>query len=160
MVFLSNMFAAVLALALWTAPAVPLAAPTGSKDTSFTSPSNVASNILAADLVVVGRFNGRENDRKARAKIEVIQRIKGPPASNVVACFRASALTVTPPLDSRWIFLLQKPFLVTNRFEYRRVVGDRGNSGQRLPDDYEGILSATPENLQFVRRVLAENHER
>lgn len=118
--------------------------------------TNLQNRVSQSDVIVVGEFRGTENRRKAQAPIKVLDVLRGQlsPDGNLVTCFRASALTITPKRGSRWIFFLQKPFEVKGEVEYRKVVGQYGPEDRILNDDYDGIVPATAENVAAVKDLL------
>ena len=68
--------------------------------------TNLQVRVNQSDVIVVGEFRGTEKNRKAKAPIKVLDVLRGESSPNreVVACFRASALTITPRQRSKWIF--------------------------------------------------------
>jgi hypothetical protein len=105
--------------------------------------------VKEADVIVEGEFIGIINDRRAEAPIQKMKLLKGTlaPGTLVVACYQATALTVSPYRGSRWMFFLVKPFDLGPGVEYRKIVG--GNY------DDDGIAPASPAYRAAVKRLMA-----
>ena len=50
--------------------------------------------VAGADLIVIGRFLGTENDRRAEAPAELLETVKGkaPSGAPLIACFKATRI--------------------------------------------------------------------
>jgi HEAT repeat protein len=101
----------------------------------------------AADLIIVGHFENRVNDRHARATIVHPMRLYGQLDTNktIVAEFNTTKLTAFVEPEAAWIFFLLPAHSELGSLEYRRVVGGY---------DSQGILAGTQENIRAVKRLL------